>query len=219
MVGQLFWPLLYWHDPAGYEELVAGEHVHPRILEALDLAGRQVCDAGAGAGRFTLYAARLASRVIAVDEVPPLLRRLEAHLAELGITNVEVRRGSFDRLPLADGEVDVAVACSSLTSRDPFGGEAALAELERVVRPGGQVAVIWPDRPEWFEKRGFEHVSATGNDTLHFADPATAERVCRAFYSEEAGDWVAARRTAEVPFAVLGIRPPNDMCIRRLAPA
>jgi ubiquinone/menaquinone biosynthesis C-methylase UbiE len=214
VVSLLFWPLLYWNDPLAYEELVAGERIHPRILDALDLDGREVCDVGAGAGRFTLFAARRAARVIAVDEVPPLLRRLEVHLRDEGIVNVEVRRGSFDALPLADDSVDVAVACSSLTSRAPLGGEPALVEMDRVVRDGGEVAVIWPDRPEWYRSRGFVHLSAAGNDSLSFADPAAAERVCRDFYSDAAAAWVVEHHSATVPFAVLGISPPNDVCIR-----
>jgi ubiquinone/menaquinone biosynthesis C-methylase UbiE len=198
---------------------VAGERVHPRILEALDLDGRVVCDVGAGAGRFTVYAASRAARVVAVDEVPPLLRRLELRLQADGIDNVEVRRGSFTALPLPDDSVDIAVACSSLTSRTPFGGDPALAEMERIVRDGGDLAVIWPDRPDWFRARGFVHVSAVGNDSLSFADAATAERLCRDFYSPAAAAWVSRHGSATVPFAVLGISPPNDVCLRRVTKA
>lgn len=214
VVGRLFWPLLYWHDPAAYEELVAGERIHPRILDALNLEGLTVCDVGAGAGRFTLFAARRAARVVAVDEVPPLLHRLELHLGQAGIANVEVRRGSFDALPLDDDSVDMAVACSSLTSQAPVGGEPALSEMERIVRDGGEIAIIWPDRPEWFREHGFVHLSAAGNDSLFFEDPAAAERICRDFYSDAAAAWVIEHWTATVPFSVLGISPPNDVCIR-----
>lgn len=214
VVERLFWPLLYWHDPAGYEELVSGERIHPRILETLPLDDRVVCDVGAGAGRFTLHAARHAARVVAVDAVPGLLRLLDAHLDEEGIDNVETRRGSFTSLPLEDHSVDIAVACSSVTSRTPFGGQAALDEMARVVRPGGDLAIVWPDRPEWFRERGFTVLTASGNDTLSFADPAAAERICRAYYSEEAASWVSRHASAEVPFAVLGIDPPNQVCIR-----
>lgn len=214
VVEALFWPLLYWHQPAAYAELVAGEPIHPRILEAVTLEHRVVCDVGAGSGRFTLHAARRAARVVAVDAVPPLLELLEARMAEEDVRNVEVRRGSFDALPLEDDSVDVAVACSSITSRTPFGGEGALAEMERVVRPGGEMAIIWPDRPDWFRERGFTVLEAAGNDSLSFADPASAERICRAFYSDEAAAWVSAHQTAEVPFAILGMEPPNQVCLR-----
>jgi SAM-dependent methyltransferase len=216
VVGRLFWPLLYWHDPAAYEELVAGEHVHADILAAVGVGGNVVCDIGSGAGRFTLFAAATARSVVAIDAVPAMLERLSRRLRENRVDNVEVRRGGFSRLPVADRSVDVAVSCSSLTSRSPFGGAAAVAEMERIVRPGGRLAVIWPDRPEWFVERGFRWVRAEGNPTLSFPDAATAERVCGDFYSPAAARWVAANRTAEVPYSVLGVRPPNDVCLREL---
>jgi len=216
VVNRLFWALLYWHDPAGYEELVAGEHIHPDLLASIPLQGRVVADLGAGAGRFTLFAARHARRVIAVDIVPILLERLLARAREQGLDNIETRRGDFLHLPLADASVDVAVACSALTSHAPWGGEAALAEAIRIVRPGGEVVVIWPDDPSWFCARGFAYRAVPGTETMHFADVATAERLCRDFYSEAAAEWVREQQTAEVPFSVLGVTPPSDACVLRV---
>lgn len=216
VVRRLFWPLLYWHDPAAYEELVSGEHIHPDLLASLGIAGKVVADLGAGAGRFTLYAARIARRVVAVDIVPALLHRLAGKAQEAGLDNIEIRRGDFCHLPLEDNEVDVAVACSALTSHAPWGGEAALAEAIRIVRPGGEVVVIWPDDPAWFCARGFEYRSLPGNEYLRFADVTTAERICRDFYSDAAAAWVRHHRSAEVPFSVLGMSPPSDACVLRL---
>ena len=213
VVNRLFWALVYWHDPDGYEELVAGEHIHPDLLATLPLDGRVVADLGAGAGRFTLFAARHAEKVIAVDIVPVLLQRLEVRAREQGLTNIEIRRGDFLHLPLDDASVDVAVACSALTSHAPWGGEAALAEAMRIVRPGGDVVVIWPDDPSWFCSRGFEYRSVPGPQAMHFADVDTAERICRDYYSEAAATWVSQHRIADVPFAVLGVTPPNDACV------
>ena len=214
VVDRLFWPLLYWHDPGAYEELVGGEHIAGGLLDALRIDGRDVADLGAGAGRFSLEAARRARRVIAVDAVPPLLDRLRRHAAEAGLDNVEVRRGAFDALPLDDAAVDVAVACSSLTSRAPWGGEAAVAEALRVVRPGGEVVVIWPDDPAWFCARGFRYLSVPqGESRLRFADVATAERLCAAFYGARAAAWVTSHQEASVPFTVLGVPPPVDACV------
>lgn len=217
VVNRLFWALLYWHDPGGYEELIAGERIPRDLLDALPLEGRVVADLGAGAGRFALYAARRARRVIAVDGVPQLLARLEQHAHEQGLTNIETRRGSFLDLPLADTSVDVAVACSSLTSHSPWGGEAALAEARRVVRAGGELVVIWPDDPSWFTARGFTHLSVPGAQAMHFADTETAVRICRDFYSEDAAEW-ARQHGPLVPFEVLGVPPPTDACIARVGP-
>jgi SAM-dependent methyltransferase len=217
VVSRLFWALLYWHDPDGYEELVAGEHIHPALLESLELDGKVVADLGAGAGRFTLFAARHAARVVAIDAVPALLERLERHAREQGITNIQTRRGSFTHLPLADGSVDVAIACSSLTSHAPWGGDTALSEAQRIVRPGGELVVIWPDDPQWFTDRGFAYISVAGGDDyqLHFESVDVAERICRDFYSETAATWVREHRTDSVPFSVLGMRPPSDACVWR----
>jgi ubiquinone/menaquinone biosynthesis C-methylase UbiE len=219
VVNRLFWALLYWHDPAGYEELVAGEHIHSELLDSIPLRDRIVADLGCGAGRFTLFAARHARHVIGVDAVPALLERLTVRAREEGLDNIEVRRGDFCNLPLDDACVDIAVACSSLTSHAPWGGDDALDEARRIVRPGGDVVVIWPDDPSWFTARGFAYIAMTGNDELHFADAATAERVCRSFYSEKAAAWVRAHGSAKVPFTILGVSPPNDACILRVGAA
>jgi SAM-dependent methyltransferase len=211
----LFWPLLYWNRPEAYEELIAGEDINPAIVESLGLAGRVVCDIGAGAGRFTLPVAQIADRVIAVDAVPALLARLESHAARAGLHNIETRRGSFTRLPLEDESVDVAVACSSFTPAGPHGGGTALREADRITRDGGTIAVVWPQQPEWLEAAGFTRVSFPGDDVRHFRSVADAERLCRDFYSDEAALWVRAHHTADVPFDVLGQLPPNEMCVRR----
>ena len=216
VVRRLFWALLYWHDPGGYEELVAGEQIDPGLLDTLAIDGRVVADVGAGAGRFTLFAARRAQRVIAVDAVPALLQRLQRKACDQELDNVETRRGSFVRLPLDDASVDMAVACSSLTSQTPWGGDAALAELQRVVRPGGEIVVIWPDDPHWFCHRGFTYLTVPATTEMHFRDVASAERICAEFYSAAAARWVREHRARVVPFEVLGVRPPSDACIKRV---
>lgn len=216
VVDTLFWPLVYWHRPDDYEELIRGERIPERILEELDLDGRDVCDIGAGTGRFALAAAFRARRVIAVDAVPVLLARLTARARAAGLSNLDGRRGRFAALPLDDGSVDVAVACSAFTSSGPHGGRRALAEAERVVRPGGLVAVIWPQQREWFTSHGYEYVRVRGNEALEFRDVDTAERLCRMYYPAAAARWVRRHRSAAVPYAILGVSPPNDVCIKRV---
>jgi ubiquinone/menaquinone biosynthesis C-methylase UbiE len=212
----LFWPLVYWTRPREYDELFAGESIHDGVFGSLDLDGRAVCDIGAGSGRFTILAARRARSVVAIDIVAPLLEILQNKAHEERLGNVEVRRGAFRCLPLDDASVDFAVACSAFTTCGPHGGDAALAESERVVRTGGQVAVIWPSEPEWFEARGYSYVSFTANAHHTFRDVDRAAYLCGRYYSAEAEAWVREHNTAEVPYAVLGVKPPNDMCIKRI---
>jgi ubiquinone/menaquinone biosynthesis C-methylase UbiE len=216
VVRRLFWALLYWHDADGYEELVAGEQIDPGLLDTLHIDGRVVADLGAGAGRFTLFAARRARRVIAVDAVPALLQRLACKARDQELTNIEVRRGSFVCLPIDDASVDMAVACSSLTSHAPWGGEDALREAERIVRPGGELVVIWPDDPSWFCRHGFSYEAFPATTEMHFRDVESAARICRDYYSEAAARWVCEHQARVVPFEVLGVRPPADACVKRV---
>ena len=216
VLEQLFWPLVYWLRPDDYEALIHGEQIPGRVLDELDLARKDVCDIGAGTGRFALAAARRARRVIAVDVVPGLLRRLHEEAEAQHLENIEVRRGSFRALPLADRSVDLAVACSSFTAAGAHGGVRAVREAERIVRPGGAVAVIWPQDPHWFLAHGYEHIVVRGSGSLRFRDLETAERLCATYYSDAAARWVRDRGNCDVPYEVLGVRPPNDVCIRSI---
>ena len=213
----LFWPLVYWNSPDDYEELVSGEQIHPSVIASLELGGHNVCDIGAGTGRLAVPAARVAQHVTAVDAVPAMLRRLEARAQAEHLENVSVVRAAFSRLPLADGAVHVAVACSSFTNEGSPAAERALAEAERIVEPGGQVAVIWPNEPGWYQARGYTHLSFEGNEFMHFRNVATAQRLCSSYYSSGAAEWVRVHQTADVPFRVLGTSPPNSVCIKRVA--
>jgi len=217
VIDRLFWPLVYWNHPDDYEELVSGERIDSRVLDVLDLDGRVVCDIGAGAGRFTLLAAARAKSVVAVDAVPALLDRLRRNAGAAGLDNVDTRRGSFKALPLDGGSVDIAVACSSFRSHGPHGGRRALAEAERVVRPGGDVAVIWPQERAWFRRHGFTYIAVQSDDEVRFRDVATAERLCAAYYSAAAAAWVRRHQSAEVPYRVLGTSPPSSVCLKRVS--
>ena len=216
VLAQLFWPLVYWLRPDDYEELIRGEQISPRLLAELDLDGKTICDIGAGTGRFALLAARRAKRVIAVDGTPKLLERLARTATRLGYTNIEARRGPFSALPVADASVDLAVACSAFTAWGPHGGDAALDEAERIVRPGGEVAIIWPQDHRRLCARGYQHLQVRGGGTVRFRDGATAHRLCATYYSASAAEWVSGHNTADVPYGVLGVQPPTDMCIRRI---
>ena len=102
------------------------------------LAG-SVIEVGAGNGlNFAHYPAGVTG-VLAV-EPDPYLRRIAEENAGRAPVPVEVREGVAERLPGPDGSFDAAVVtlvlCSVADQR------AVLAEVRRVVRPGGQLRFI-----------------------------------------------------------------------------
>lgn len=108
------------------------------------LSGR-VIEVGAGNGlNFGHYPPEV-TQVVAV-EPNPLLRRVAVDAAALAPIPVEVTDGMADRLPAADADFDAGVASLVLCSVPDQ--PAALRELYRVIRPGGEL-------------RFLEHVEAT----------------------------------------------------------
>lgn len=97
-----------------------------------------VGDLGCGTGQIAASLAPFVARVIAVDQSRAMLAAARARLA--GMANVELRHGELEALPLEDAELDAAVLFLVLDYLpDP---EAALAEVRRVVRPGGRLLVV-----------------------------------------------------------------------------
>jgi ubiquinone/menaquinone biosynthesis C-methylase UbiE len=102
------------------------------------LAG-SVIEVGAGNGlNFARYPAGVTG-VLAV-EPDPYLRRIAGRHAAAAPVPVEVRDGVAERLPVADGAFDAAVLSLMLCS--VADQRAALAEVRRVVRPGGQLRFV-----------------------------------------------------------------------------
>ena len=121
------WSLMSQHEPAEIrrhrDELLAG------------LSGR-VIEVGAGAGsNFAHYPAAV-EEVVAVEPEPYLVKQARAAAARAD-ARIEVLDGVADHLPVDDCSFDAAVACLVLcTVPDQT---RALAEMRRVLRPGGEL--------------------------------------------------------------------------------
>lgn len=112
----------------------AGVGVHRHDLLA-GLAG-SVLEVGAGNGlNFSHYPATVTS-VLAV-EPEQYLRALAAGHAQLAAVPVTVTDGTAEQLPAEDASVDNVVATLMLCS--VADQQAALAEMHRVLRPGGEL--------------------------------------------------------------------------------
>jgi arsenite methyltransferase len=105
-------------------------------------AGEVVVDIGCGAGFDTLLAARQvgpSGRVIAVDMTGAMRDKARAGAAALGLTNVEVRHGYAEELPVASASVDVVIS-NGVINLCPD-KVAVMREVYRVLRPGGRFQV------------------------------------------------------------------------------
>jgi SAM-dependent methyltransferase len=104
--------------------------------------GEIVLDVGCGAGIDSLLAAKQVGAsgcVLALDMTPAMVERARRNVALLGATNVEVHEGVMESLPFADASVDAVIANGvlNLSTRK----SRALAEMHRVLRPGGRVVL------------------------------------------------------------------------------
>jgi len=212
----LAWELLYRLEPELYDRLASAERLHPGVLRWLPRGLDRIAEVGAGTGRLTMELAECGRQVVAVEPALPMRRILRRKLAAVGHGDrVRVAGGFFDQLPLPDDFADLVVACSAFTPSPGHGGAAGLAEMERVCRPGGCVAIIWPNHLGWLTTRGYQHISFSGPMWVEFGSHDEAAELAGIFYPR-AADEVRRRGWQRVPWEVIGINPPRDLAFKVL---
>ncbi|KAL7791028.1 S-adenosyl-L-methionine-dependent methyltransferase [Trichoderma ceciliae] len=111
------------------------------LLTHLDVAGKskaRIIDLAAGTGKFTeLLSARPEEYGILAVEPTESMRET---LAEKGLRGVEVKEGTAEKMDVEDGWADGIVVAQAFHW---FANETALAEIHRVLKPGGTLAMIW----------------------------------------------------------------------------
>ncbi|MDP8942783.1 MAG: class I SAM-dependent methyltransferase [Actinomycetota bacterium] len=161
-------------DPARAGRLDAPERdaylPDDRLIDLLELEGGEtVVDYGAGTGRLALAAERRLGgrgRVVAVDESEEMLAHLRARLSAAG-SGVEPFLIAANRVPLPDASADRVIAVNLLHE---VRGEAALAEMRRLLRPEGILLVA-----DWERGRDPERPTGPPEHILYTEDEAVAE--------------------------------------------
>ena len=138
---------------ADYEAVFEGltDAFAARALDALEpLAGATLLDLAAGAGGAALQAARRGARVIALDAAPAMVARIRQRACVAGIDSIagECADGTAP-LPFPDASFHAALSCFGVVLfPDPA---PAIAELARVLRPGGRLAIVTWTEPDRYE--------------------------------------------------------------------
>ncbi|WP_026615664.1 class I SAM-dependent methyltransferase [Ensifer aridi] len=132
------------HNAAGYEQLMGrwSQRLATPFIDFAGLAdGEKILDVGCGTGSLTFALARAAdlSEIAAIDYSPVFV---EEAIRRNTDPRINIRQADACALPFADGAFDRALALLVLHFVPEAG--KAVAEMRRVVRPGGVVAAaVW----------------------------------------------------------------------------
>ena len=114
--------------------------------------GQVVLDLGSGAGIDLLLAAKKVGakgRVIGIDMTDEMISRAKKNILASGLTNVEVRKGIIEDLPVESESVDWVIS-NCVINLSPEKSRV-FSEIARVLKPGGQMLVsdiVAKDLPE-----------------------------------------------------------------------
>jgi SAM-dependent methyltransferase len=112
-----------------------------RLVDELGIGpGRVVTDLAAGTGKLTRLLAATGARIVAVEPAAGMRRRIEETLPE-----VDVLGGTAEAIPVVDASADAVTVAQAFHW---FDGDAALAEIHRVLRIGGRLGLVWNWREE-----------------------------------------------------------------------
>jgi SAM-dependent methyltransferase len=214
----LAWELLYRLEPELYDRLVSAEHLHPAVLRWLPCGVNRIVEVGAGTGRLTLELLDRGRELVAIEPAAPMRELLSRKLAPVDRGGrVRVTAGFFDDLPIADDWADLVVACSAFTPAAGHGGDAGLAEMERVCRPRGRVVIVWPNNVGWLTARGYRYVRFDGGEMfLEFASEEEAAELIEIFHPRAAAK-VRRERLRRVSFETVGVNAPRDLVYKVIA--
>lgn len=109
--------------------------------------GERILDAGCGTGIYSVELARRGGRVTAIDDSSEMIRQAKANAGKAGF-KIDFIRADALNLPFPDGHFDLITSVCMLCFIKKKDG--ALLEMNRVLRPGGRVAIaVLNNRSPW----------------------------------------------------------------------
>jgi ArsR family transcriptional regulator len=130
-----------------------GDEFASRALIGLMPAEWTVADLGCGTGAMLAGLSPHVARVIGVDASEEMLAAARNRLRD--VSNVELRRGSLESVPIEDASVNAATMM--LVLHHLASPAAAIAEAARILRPGGRLLIVDMaphDREEYRQQMG-----------------------------------------------------------------
>jgi ubiquinone/menaquinone biosynthesis C-methylase UbiE len=150
--GAYHWPpvhpgLRFWkfEPQADANYILALNQLSHRLASANGRAPR-ILDIACGDGVMTYRMRKAGMEVVGLDLEQLALRIAREQLAKRGAGGAQFVRGSCMALPFPDGSFDGAVAMELIEHIDPALNDTFLAEIRRVLKPGGVVVITTPHK-------------------------------------------------------------------------
>jgi ubiquinone/menaquinone biosynthesis C-methylase UbiE len=216
---------MYFTHAAEYDALIAREDYQGNLCQALTAIRSydqaDIVEWGAGTGRLTVPAAAAARSILATDRSAAMLDRAAAKLRAFDRGRWRVAVADHQHVPAANRSADLIFAGWTLPylltpyERDGYGNlKRVLAEMQRVLRPGGTIIIIdtlgtghtephivSPELGEYFQwleqDHGFQRTWVRTD--YQFASIEEAVRNLEWFFGAELTDRVRANNWISVP--------------------
>jgi ubiquinone/menaquinone biosynthesis C-methylase UbiE len=135
---EYFWHIVYRKYPHLYETFSTYQQFDlDHLFPVRYFGGMTVLDMGCGSGKLTSHLCGTAEAVVGVDCADPMLRFVREKFSS--VKNARFTYGTFNNTGQVPGSFDLVVSNMAFPSSERAGGDRGIAELKRIVRPGGMI--------------------------------------------------------------------------------